>query len=162
MRLLRGFVATLVIGLVTASPALAHGKPATARQLRRALEGLVHAEGGPPGAILTLHRDGRTTVIAAGRANVRHPGAPRADEHMRLASVAKAYSAAVILHLAGEKLLGLDDTIARWLPTLPTAWGAVTLRELLDHTSGLPDYTQSAGFRQQFETDPRDTCLPRR
>ncbi len=153
-------MATLVVGVVTASPALAHGKPATVGQLRRALEGLVHADGGPPGAILTLHRHGRTTVISAGRANVHHPGAPRADQHMRLASVSKAYSAAVILHLAGEKVLGLDDTIARWLPSLPAAWGAVTLREMLNHTSGLPDYTRSGGFKKQFEDDPQGFVSP--
>ena len=160
MRLLRGFLVTLVVGLVSVSPALAHGRPAAVRRLRHALEGLVHAEGGPPGAILTLHRDGRTTVIAAGRANVHHPGAPRATDYTRLASVSKAYSAAVILHLVGEKVLGLDDTIAHWLPGLPTAWGAVTLREMLNHTSGLPDYTQSEGFKRQFENDPQGYVSP--
>jgi D-alanyl-D-alanine carboxypeptidase len=160
MRLLRGFVATLFVGLVTASPALAHGKRARVGQLRHALEGLVHADGGPPGAILTLHRHRRTTVISVGRANVRHPGAPRASQHMRLASVAKAYSAAVILHLVREKILGLDGTIAHWLPSLPAAWEPVTVREMLNHTGGLPDYTRSDGFKKQFEDDPQGFVSP--
>jgi D-alanyl-D-alanine carboxypeptidase len=98
--------------------------------------------------------------VSAGRSNVHRRGAPRAGEHMRLASVSKAYSAAVILHLVGNKVLGLGDTIGRWLPTLPATWAGVTVRELLDHTSGLPDYTKSAGFKQQVEDNPRGFVAP--
>lgn len=128
--------------------------------VQRGLERLVAASDGPPGAIATLHRDGRTTVLRAGRANVRRPGAPRLGDHMRIASVSKAYSAAVVLHLVQEGRLSLDDTIAQRLPSLPAAWGAVTIRQLLDHTSGLPDYTRSAGFARQAQDDPRGVVSP--
>jgi len=60
----------------------------------------------------------------------------------------------------GAGKLGLDDTIAKVLPTLPSAWGAVTLRQMLNHTSGLPDYTKSKGFAKQAETDPRGFVSP--
>ena len=46
---------------------------------------------------------------------------------MRIASVAKAFSGAVALNLVRAGKLSLDDTIAEVLPTLPSAWGAVTL-----------------------------------
>ena len=39
-------------------------------------------------------------------------------------------------------------------------WSAVRLRQLLNHTSGLPDYTESDGFRQQFEDDPQGYVSP--
>ena len=67
---------------------------------------------------------------------------------MRIASIAKAFSGAVALHLVQEGRLGLDDTIGQRLPDLPTAWAAVTVRQMLNHTSGLPDYTQSDALRE--------------
>jgi D-alanyl-D-alanine carboxypeptidase len=109
----------------------------------KGLEGLVAAPGGPPGAIATLYRDGKLTTLSTGRADVTKAGAPRATDHMRIASVAKAFSGAVALNLVRAGKLSLDDTIEKVTPTLPKAWGKVTLRELLNHTSGVPDYTQS-------------------
>jgi D-alanyl-D-alanine carboxypeptidase len=67
---------------------------------------------------------------------------------MRIASTAKAFSGAAALSLVQKGLLSLDDTIGQRLPSLPAAWGTVTLRQLLNHTSGLPDFSQSPGFQQ--------------
>lgn len=135
-------------------------KPTTDAAVQRGLDRLVAARGGPPGAIATLHRDGRTTVLRAGRADVRRPGAPRASDHMRIASIAKAFSGAVALRLVQEGKLGLGDTIGQRLPGLPAAWAAVTVRQLLNHTSGLPDYTRSDGFAAQVRSDPRGYVSP--
>ena len=146
---------------------LASGSVAAARttdaSVARGLHRLVLAPGGPIGAIATLDRNGRTTVLRAGRADVTRPGAPRVGDHMRIASVAKAFSGAVALHLVAQRRLALDDTIAQELPgMLPSAWSAVTVRQLLNHTSGLPDYTQSDGFRKQATTDPTGYVSPMR
>jgi D-alanyl-D-alanine carboxypeptidase len=108
-----------------------------------------------------MYRNGHLTVLRAGRANVAHRSAPRATDHMRIASVAKAFSGAVALNLVRGGRLGLDDTIAERVAGMPTAWGAVTVRQLLNHTSGLPDYTKSDGFAEQFKTDPRGFVSPR-
>jgi D-alanyl-D-alanine carboxypeptidase len=128
--------------------------------VQQGLERLVDAPGGPPGAIATLYRGGRMTVLHAGRANVRYKGAPRATDHMRIASVAKAFSGAVALNLVRVGKLGLDDTIAQRLSGMPAAWASVTVRQMLDHTSGLPDYTQSKGFAEQAKNDPRGFVSP--
>ena len=117
-------------------------KPTTDGAVQRGLERLVAARGGPPGAIATLHRGGQTTVLRAGRADVKRRGKPRASDHMRIASIAKAFSGAVALHLVEEGKLGLDDTIGQRLSSLPASWAPVTVRQMLSHTSGLPDYTQ--------------------
>lgn len=124
------------------------------------LEKLVVAPGGPPGAIATLYRDGKLTTLSTGVANVKAKGAPRATDHMRIASIAKAFSGAVALHLVQAGELSLDSTIAETLPSLPKAWGQVTLAELLHHTSGVPDYTKSDGFIKQATTDPRGFVSP--
>jgi D-alanyl-D-alanine carboxypeptidase len=135
-------------------------KPIKAGAVQRGLERLVDSEGGPPGAIATLHRPGSTTVLKAGRANAERPGKPRGRDHMRIASVAKAFNGAVALRLVQKGGLGLDDTIGEWRPDLPAAWAGVTVRQMLNHTSGLPDYTQSLGFRQHVETDPEGFVSP--
>jgi D-alanyl-D-alanine carboxypeptidase len=134
--------------------------PTTDSAVQRGLERLVAARGGPPGAIATLHRDGRTTVLRAGRADVERRGAPRATYHMRIASIAKAFSGAVALRLVQEGRLGLDDTIGQHLPSLPSAWASVTVRQMLNHTSGIPDYTQAKGFARHAERNPRGYVPP--
>lgn len=142
-----------------AAPAAAAPGPA---EVKRGLERLVAAPGGPPGAIATMYVDGRMTVLRAGQANVRRPGPPRPTDHMRIASVAKAFGGAVALNLVRDGRLGLDDTIAQRLGGMPAAWGAVTVRQMLNHTSGLPDYTKSKGFARQAERDPRGFISPRK
>ncbi|MGW4703903.1 serine hydrolase domain-containing protein [Streptomyces sp. NPDC004285] len=129
----------------------AHGDPA----LQRALAGLVGAPGGPPGAIAVMTRDGVRQVYRAGTAEIGTGRPPRTGDHMRIASAAKAFSGAVALSLVDRRALGLDDTIGQRLPQLPRAWHAVTLRQLLQHTSGLPDYSRSQAFQDIVRADPR-------
>jgi D-alanyl-D-alanine carboxypeptidase len=147
--------------LLVAAPAQAGGAPSQ-DQLLRDLKGLVATDGGPPGAVMTLRRGGDIETYTAGRADVATGRRPRAGDHMRLASVAKAFSGAVALRLVAEGELELGTRIGQVLPRLPRAWSAVRLRQLLNHTSGLPDYTESDGFRRQFEEDPQGYVSPAR
>jgi D-alanyl-D-alanine carboxypeptidase len=149
-----------VVVLLFAVCSTAAGRTTDA-SVARGLQLLVSAPGGPIGGIATLYRDRRTTVLRAGRADVTRPGAPRLGDHMRIASIAKAFSGAVALHLVAQRRLGLDDTIGRQLPgMMPAEWSAVTVRQMLNHTSGLPDYTRSDGFREQATKDPRGYVSP--
>ena len=107
-----------------------------------------------------MYSRGHLTVLTAGRADATRGGSPRATDHMRIASITKAFSGAVALHLVQQRLLGLDDTIGQRLPDFPPAWASVTLRQMLNHTSGLPDYTRSKGFDEQLTTDPRGYVAP--
>jgi D-alanyl-D-alanine carboxypeptidase len=155
--------AAILAGLllaVMAPCALAGGR--TEDRLQRQLEALVRAKDGPPGAIVTLRRGSHTRVFTAGVANARTHRRPRVGDHMRIASVAKAFSGAVALRLVARGKLQLGQTIGRVLPGLPAAWSRVTVRQLLNHTSGVPDYTKSAGFRKQFEDHPRGYVRPRK
>ncbi|GGU43130.1 serine hydrolase domain-containing protein [Streptomyces lavendofoliae] len=141
-----------------AGPAQAEGQRPDVRgdrELRNALEELVRLPGGPPGAIAVLQRDRDVRVYRAGVADVESGRPPRPGDHMRLASVSKAYSGAVALQLVDRGQLRLGDTIGKRLPWLPAAWHKVTLRHLLQHTSGLPDYTEDPVFQERFASDPR-------
>jgi D-alanyl-D-alanine carboxypeptidase len=60
--------------------------------------------------------------------------------HYRVGSVTKPLVATVVLQLVGEGRLSLQDTVARWLPGILPYGDQVTIRQLLNHTSGVPDY----------------------
>ncbi|MGW2783436.1 serine hydrolase domain-containing protein [Streptomyces populi] len=125
------------------------------RTLQKQLEALVRSPGGPPGVIAVLRREGTSRVVRAGVADLASGRPIETDDHTRIASTAKAFSGAVALRLVDRHALSLDDTIGRRLPSLPRQWSAVTLRQLLNHTSGLPDYSRSPGFVEILTADPR-------
>jgi D-alanyl-D-alanine carboxypeptidase len=114
--------------------------------LKRALEHFVSLEDGPPGIIVIVTRGGSIDVHTAGVANLASRNPIHTHDHMRLASVAKAFSGAAALSLVTSGQLSLDDTIRQWLPQLPQTWWPVTLAQLLNHTSGIPDYTDEPAF----------------
>ncbi|MFG2311653.1 serine hydrolase domain-containing protein [Streptomyces sp. NPDC048566] len=132
------------------------------RALRRQLDELVRGPGGPPGAIAVLRRGGDVRVVRAGVADVESGRPISTGDHMRIASTAKAFSGAVALRLVDRGALRLGDTIGRRLPSLPRKWHAVTLRQLLNHTSGLPDYTRSPAFAKVLTADPHHRFDSRR
>ena len=98
-------------------------------------------DGNVPGASVLVIRDGKPIVRRAyGLANVEERVAATPETNYRLASMTKQFTAAAILLLMESGKLQLDDPIRKWLPSLPEATSAVTLRHLLTHTSGLIDY----------------------
>jgi len=78
-----------------------------------------------------------------GRAYVRTSGTPRpsATQRFRIGDVTKTFTATIILQLTAEGMLGLDDTLYRYLPGVIPGGKHITIRELLGHRSGLPNYT---------------------
>ncbi|MFG2874592.1 serine hydrolase domain-containing protein [Streptomyces sp. NPDC048337] len=138
-----------------ADPGPGGGRPYHDERLQRQLERLVAQEDGPPGVIAVLTRDDRTQVYTAGVGDIATGRRPDLDDHMRIASIAKAFSGAVALRLVDQGLLSLDDTIGDRLPAQPATWHAVTLRQLLQHTSGLPDFSADPEFVRILQADPR-------
>ncbi|GGM14557.1 hypothetical protein GCM10011594_38280 [Nakamurella endophytica] len=96
----------------------------------------------------------------AGYADVAKKTRPTADDSMRIASVAKAFSGATALALVQAGKLSLDSTLGRVLPQQPKAWSAVTLRQLLSHTSGVPDFLGSPKFAELYQRDPDHPAKP--
>jgi D-alanyl-D-alanine carboxypeptidase len=118
--------------------------------LDRALEELVAMRGGPPGVIAIVQRGPHREVHSFGVRNLNGDLPLRAKDNMRIASAAKAFSGAVALSLVSKGKLSLHDTIGDHLPDLPKAWWEVTLRQLLNHTSGIPDFSLDRGFQEAF------------
>ena len=136
-----GAIACLTFGMNLASAGDADEGP-----LQRALERFVSREGGPPGIIVVVARGKSIDVHTAGYANLESRRSIHIHDHMRLASVAKAFSGAAALSLVASGQLSLDDTIRQWLPELPQTWWPVTLAQLLNHTSGIRDFSLEDGF----------------
>ena len=147
-RVLAAAGVALLLTACGTSAASASATGAARQNLRTALRDLVGAPGGPPGAIAVVQRGGTTSVITVGTGVVGSATPPQATDHIRIASVSKAFSGAAALALVAQGKLSLDATIGQVLPTLPKAWAAVTLAELLHHTSGVPDFSASPAFQK--------------
>lgn len=80
-----------------------------------------------------------------GFANLEHQVKMRPDHVHELASVSKQFTAVSILQLADAGKLKLDDSIERFFDGAPEVWKKVTIRHLLSHTAGLPDYLTALG-----------------
>jgi D-alanyl-D-alanine carboxypeptidase len=78
---------------------------------------------------------------------ISHIGKPTSTEMLfTLGSNTKTYTAAVILKLDQLKMLSLDDTIGKWFSNVPNVNGKATVRQLLNHTSGIASYTDNNTF----------------
>ncbi len=103
-------------------------------------------DGEVPGASLLVLHDGDAVVrLGYGRADMENGIEVGPRTRYRLASVSKQFTAASILLLAQDGTLTIDDPVGKWLPLLPPATAAITLRHLLTHTSGVVDYEDLMG-----------------
>ncbi|MFD9092333.1 serine hydrolase domain-containing protein [Streptomyces collinus] len=136
---------------------------------RRALQEAVRA--GVPGVTATAKDAHGTWSTTAGTGDVR-TGAPRsAADRYRVGSITKTFVSTVLLQLEAEGRISLDDSVERWLPGVVHGHGHdgrhVTVRQLLNHTSGIYDYTADEDFgRTYFLADGflrhrYDTLTPR-
>jgi D-alanyl-D-alanine carboxypeptidase len=130
------------------------------RALDRALRALVAMPSAPPGVVAIVQRGRSIALHRAGVRDLRTGSAISGSDHMRLASVSKAFSGAVALALVARGRLSLGDRVGRLLPWLPRAWWPVTLGQALDHTSGLPDFTTSPDWGNALELAPHATPPP--
>ncbi|MFH8368331.1 serine hydrolase domain-containing protein [Streptomyces sp. NPDC018031] len=161
----------MVAALPAPAPAAAAGTPAAGghRATQEAIDAAV--ESGVPGVIAQA-RTGRTTWTGrAGTADLRTGEPRRAGDRYRAGSITKTFVATVMLQLRAEGRLSLDDTVDHWLPGLVRGNGhdgrRITLRQILNHTSGIHSYTEDPDFRRvAFGTDflrhRYDTWTPRR
>ena len=141
----------------TTAPERAAGREA---KLQRALDQVVSA--GAPGAVL-LVRDGDHTIrLTSGYGNLKPRTPMRAADRFRVGSITKAFVATVVLQLVAERKLRLVDSVERWLPGVVPNGKRITVRQLLNHTSGLFDAGGDTGFVTAAFRDPLRDWAPRR
>lgn len=129
------------------------GPPSTVSALRvdnirTDIDALVRS--GTTGVIATLTENGQTVTLTAGVAD-RDTGAAipmSPPQQTRVGSIAKTFVSAIILQLVGEGQVRLDDPIDTYLPGLLVGEGvdgrAITVRQILQHRSGIPEFSDEA------------------
>ncbi len=104
-----------------------------------------------PGAILGVQvGEGPAILLSVGHVDLEGVRRLSSDQPFFLGSVSKIYTAVVLMRLAEQGLLSLDDSLERWLPDFPRAQ-EISLRQLLGHTSGLKDFYSYIYYRPDRE-----------
>lgn len=97
---------------------------------------------GVPGVAALIRDGGSTSRVAQGVGEVASGTPVRTSDRFRIGSLSKTYVAVVMLQLADEGKLSLDDSVEKWLPRLVPNGRSITLRQLLNHTSGIANYEE--------------------
>jgi CubicO group peptidase (beta-lactamase class C family) len=101
-----------------------------------------------PGMAVAVIQDGKVVKAAGyGYANLELKVPVTADTVFQLGSVGKTFTAGAVMLLARDGKIGLEDPVRKYLDFAPEAWKDVTVRHLLTHTSGIPDYTGIVDLR---------------
>ncbi|MFD7020610.1 serine hydrolase domain-containing protein [Streptomyces sp. NPDC059928] len=99
---------------------------------------------GAPGALVALGGRPGGVLLTSGVADVKSQASMRGDSRFRIGSMTKPFVATVVLQLVGEGRVVLDAPVERYLPGVVRGHGndgrRITVRQLLQHTSGIPDY----------------------
>ncbi|MFJ1754077.1 serine hydrolase domain-containing protein [Kitasatospora sp. NPDC088134] len=131
------------LALTAFTPAPAHAAPRPDAVQQR-LDALVKDDGMPAALASVKGRDGRTRTYTAGVGDLATGARVPVDGQIRAGSNTKAFTAVVVLQLVAEGKVGLDAPVDTYLPGLLRGDGfdgrTITVRQLLQHTSGLPDY----------------------
>ena len=118
-------------------------------ELETALDRVVAA--GATGVLVVLRADGARRAEARGFAELERSVELRPEDRFRVGSVTKTFVATLVLLLAQDGRLELDDPVDRWLPGLLPRGRTITVRQLLSHTSGLDDYVEDEHVRRDLE-----------
>ncbi len=145
----------LLLASLAGSTALAQTAPADARPARlREYLAAAASLGQLNGSVLIAER-GRVLIDTAyGFANMELGVANTPETRFRVASVTKQFTAMAIVMLAEDGKLALSDPIAKWIDSVPPTWRAITIHQLLRHTSGISDYEEwFEGYATQAYSD---------
>ncbi|MER7703122.1 serine hydrolase domain-containing protein [Kitasatospora sp. NPDC097605] len=131
------------LALTAFAPAAATAAPRP-DVVQQRLDALVKEDGMPAALATVKGRDGRSRTYTAGVGNLATGAGVPVDGQIRAGSNTKAFTAVVVLQLVAEGKVGLDTAVDAYLPGLLRGDGidgrTITVRQLLQHTSGLPDY----------------------
>lgn len=155
-RLTRLLTLTLTLTLILTSPLAALPAPPTDSELAAKIDAIAATQLTKPNAVGLSIAVGRgDSVIFSkgyGSANLEFDIPMNADTILRIGSVTKQFTAAAVMKLVEQNKLSLDDTLDKMLPDYPAPSKPVTLRHLLNHTSGIWSCTDSEEFMERDAT----------
>jgi D-alanyl-D-alanine carboxypeptidase len=113
----------------------------TAQRLQAVLDEEVNLQKVPGFQAFVRTSDGRTWSGVSGTTDLARKDLMQRDDVLRIGSTTKTFTAVLVLKLVEEGRLSLDDPLSKWFPNIPNA-EAITIRDLLNHSSGIPDIIQ--------------------
>jgi D-alanyl-D-alanine carboxypeptidase len=132
-----------ILALVSLSPATANPGAGDDDPVRAALAHTMTEDAWPAGLVAVRAADENVRTYASGVIELGSPEKVLADSQIRIGSNTKTFTSAIVMQLVGEGAIALDGTVETYLPGVinhPQVTGKdITIRQLLQHTSGLPD-----------------------
>jgi len=146
----------LTVALVAATA----GAPAVAANaaLKPLAQRIVAA--GAPGAVVYSRTPTAVHAVAAGHADVTKKTRLTPGMSFRVGSITKSFVSVMVLQLVAEGMLKLDDTVEQWLPGALPNGTAITLRHLLNHTSGVPNYLDNESLLHAMNANKKRAWTP--
>ena len=145
-------VAAIALGAAGGAASAAPSK-GEAESLKSRAQGLVGA-GYPAALAAVTDSKGESAGVAVGKGSLETGQAPPLDGEVRIGSNTKTFVAVVVMQMVQEGKVGLDEPIEIYLPGLIKGEGIdaskITVRQLLQHTSGLPEYTDTVPGRSDI------------
>lgn len=112
-----------------------------------------------PGVTVGIWTPDFTYTKAVGKADLKTGLERKFDDKIRIGSITKTFVATVILQLVDEGKFGIDDALSKFYPSYPNSEN-ITLRQILDMTSGIPDYIEDPLVLQSFLYDRTNKFTP--
>ena len=138
--------AAIALGAAGGGAASAAPSKGEAESLKSRAQGLV-GDGYPAVLAAVSDSKGESAGVAVGKGSLETGQAPPMDGEVRVGSASKTFVAVVVMQMVQEGKVGLDEPIETYLPGLIRGEGVdgsrITVRQLLQHTSGLPEYTDT-------------------
>jgi D-alanyl-D-alanine carboxypeptidase len=138
------FVTTIVIlmavTLACSKDSPTQPEPTMGEELQASLDNAIANYGGKGVSLAVILPDGQTWVGTSGISTGSTPISP--EMLFSIGSATKTFTSAVILQLADEGVLTLEDSLFEWLPSFPNIDSTITVRQLLNHTNGIYNLTE--------------------
>ena len=157
-------VAAIALGAAGGAASAAPSK-GEVESLKSRAQGLVDA-GYPAALAAVTDSKGESAGVAVGKGSLETGQAPPIDGEVRVGSASKTFVAVVVMQMVQEGKVGLDEPIETYLPGLIKGEGIdgskITVRQLLQHTSGLPEYSDTYLSSRAAESENMQHYVPPR
>jgi D-alanyl-D-alanine carboxypeptidase len=153
-------IISILIFLLTPISALANITPAQAQQIQKLLDHWRSHLQIPAAAIsISMPDNSELFTFLSGTTTMNGSQKITSNTLFQAGSISKSFTSMMILQLEAQDKIYLDDSITKYLPQYPK-WQNITIRELLNHTSGIVDYTKTVRFQQIRKANPSAEFTP--
>lgn len=146
-------IAALAAACVVTPAISAPDRATFGKQVDALVESQMHEQKVPGVAVAVLHKGEIVLAKGYGLANVEHNVPVTTDTIFQSGSVGKMFTAVAVMTQVEHGKIKLDDPVSKYLPGTPPSWSPITVRNLLTHTSGIPNYGEDFNYKRDYTDD---------